>query len=353
MGVCASGPSGAEKLEFTKSKKLDTDLRKDHQTDMLVHKLLLLGSGESGKSTLYKQMITLYGKGFSEDERRGYVTIVWKNVIEAMRQLCIQSRGISLSSPEVETIRHTFSELKDEEELTPQLGANVARLWKETAILAAYDRRAHFQLPDSASYFFVNAERVARKDFVPTNDDILRARVRTTGIVENKFEVERNHFQIFDVGGQRNERKKWIHCFEGVTAVLFVCAVSEYDQTCFEDETTNRMAEALTLFGEISNSQFFKTSSIILFLNKRDLVAEKIQHVPLKTCFLDYEGKDEYEEAIKYIQQQFEARCDDKTKAIYSHVTCATDKSNVNAVFNAVKDIVIRQSLQEGGLVGV
>jgi len=278
MGVCASSPSVTDKFvqkEFTQSKKLDTDLRKDHQTDMLVHKLLLLGSGESGKSTLYKQMITLYGKGYTEDERRGYVSIVWRNVVEAMRQLCIQSKATPLPSIELERIRLSFSELKDEEELTPQLGADVARLWKEPAILAAYDRRAHFQLPDSASYFFLHVERVAHKEFVPTNDDILRARVRTTGIVENHFEMERIQFRIFDVGGQRNERKKWIHCFEGVTAVLFVCAISEYDQTCFEDESTNRMTEALLLWAEMVNSRYFRNSSMILFLNKRDLFAEK------------------------------------------------------------------------------
>jgi len=353
MGVCASGPTGAEKAEFNKSKKLDAGLRKDHQKDSLVHKLLLLGSGESGKSTLYKQMITLYSKGFTEDERRGYVTIVWKNVIEAMRTLCLQSRQTALSSPEVEQLRLMFCELKDEEELTVQLGADVKRLWAEQAILKAYTRRSSFQLPDSASYFFDNVERVARKDFVPSNDDILRARVRTTGIVENSFVVENNHFQIFDVGGQRNERKKWIHCFEGVTAVLFVCAVSEYDQTCFEDETTNRIAEALQLFSEISNSHFFVHSAMILFLNKRDLFSEKIKTVSLRTCFQEYDGKDEYDASIAYIQKQFEDRCKDKGKAIYTHVTCATDKNNINAVFNAVKDIVIRQSLAEGGLVGM
>jgi hypothetical protein len=83
--------------------------------------------------------------------------------------------------------------------------------------------------------------------------DILHARVRTTGIVEQEFEIDRNIFRMFDVGGQvvppalrdlpvaagadaggtwaqRNERKKWIHCFSEVTAVLYVAALSEYDQ---------------------------------------------------------------------------------------------------------------------------
>ena len=52
-------------------------------------------------------------------------------------------------------------------------------------------------------------------------------------------------FEMYDVGGQRNERKKWIHCFEGVTAVIFVAAISEYDQKLFEDASTNRMVGLL------------------------------------------------------------------------------------------------------------
>ena len=82
---------------------------------------------------------------------------------------------------------------------------------------------------------------------------------------------------MYDVGGQRNERKKWIHCFEGVTAVIFVAAISEYDQKLFEDASTNRMVEALDLFEDICNNAFFVKSSLILFLNKRDLFEEKIK----------------------------------------------------------------------------
>jgi hypothetical protein len=52
---------------------------------------------------------------------------------------------------------------------------------------------------------------------------------------------------MFDVGGQRSERKKWIHCFENVTTILFLVAISEYDQLLFEDETVNRMQEARKL----------------------------------------------------------------------------------------------------------
>ena len=92
------------------------------------------------------------------------------------------------------------------------------------------------------------------------------------------------------MGGQRNERKKWIHCFEDVTAIIFFCDASAYNQTLFEDERVNRMHESVTLFEEICNCQWFNDTSIILFLNKSDLFQEKIKKTSLKVCFDDYEG---------------------------------------------------------------
>lgn len=78
---------------------------------------------------------------------------------------------------------------------------------------------------------------------------------------------------------QRNERKKWIHCFEHVTAVLFVVALSAYDLVLFEDETTNRMDEAMDLFDEVCNQNFPKTP-FVFFFNKKDLFAEKVRQLP-------------------------------------------------------------------------
>ena len=117
---------------------------------------------------------------------------------------------------------------------------------------------------------------IGKKDFVPSTQDILRSRVKTTGICEINFLLKGMNFRVFDVGGQRSERKKWIHCFEDVTAIIFIVALSEYDQVLVEDETTNRMHESLRLFDSICNNKWFVNTSIILFLNKKDLFEEKI-----------------------------------------------------------------------------
>lgn len=84
--------------------------------------------------------------------------------------------------------------------------------------------------------FFIDLERLFTKDFVPTDQDVLRARLRTTGITETHFDLGALQYRMFDVGGQRSERKKWIHCFENVHALLFLVAISGYDQCLAEDK---------------------------------------------------------------------------------------------------------------------
>merc|ERR1719245_1128058 len=187
-------------------------------------------------------------------------------------------------------------------------------------------------------------------DYQPTEQDILRTRVKTTGIVEVHFSFKNLNFKLFDVGGQRSERKKWIHCFEDVTAIIFCVAMSEYDQVLHEDETTNRMQESLKLFDSICNNKWFGDTSIILFLNKKDLFEEKILRSTLQICFPEYAGAQEYGEAAAYIQAQFEAKNKSTTKEIYCHMTCATDTQNVQFVFDAVTDVIIANNLRGCGL---
>lgn len=139
--------------------------------------------------------------------------------------------------------------------------------------------------------YFDYIDRIAAHDYLPNDQDVLRSRVKTTGITETTFIIQDLTYRMFDVGGQRSERKKWIHCFENVTTILFLVAISEYDQLLFEDETVNRMQEALTLFDSICNSRWFIKTSIILFLNKIDRFKEKLPVSPMQNYFPDYEGE--------------------------------------------------------------
>jgi hypothetical protein len=111
-------------------------------------------------------------------------------------------------------------------------------------------------------------------------------------------------------------------------------ALSEYDLKLYEDDTTNRMHESLKLFKEICNTKWFLNTAMILFLNKRDLFAEKITKVDLRVCFPEYTGGKNYDAAVDYIKKAFLAQNENDKKMIYSHFTCATDTDNINVVFN-------------------
>jgi hypothetical protein len=156
---------------------------------------------------------------------------------------------------------------------------------------------------------------------------------------------------MLDVGGQRNERKKWMHSFESVTAVIFVAAMSEYDQVLYEDGETNRVHEAIELFGEIVNSKWFYSTSMILFLNKSDLFEEKIKRVDMSCCFDDYTGGLDFTEGSDFLLERFlEQNEHPNTKKVYHHITCATDTANIKFTFNVIKDIILRNRMKEVGL---
>jgi len=110
-------------------------------------------------------------------------------------------------------------------------------LWADSGVQACFERSREYQLNDSAKYYFDTIDRISTSDYSPSDQDVLRSRVKTTGITETKFQVGDLVYRMFDVGGQRSERKKWIHCFDSVTAIIFLVAISAYDQVLVEDET--------------------------------------------------------------------------------------------------------------------
>ena len=100
-------------------------------------------------------------------------------------------------------------------ELTADLGNLMERLWRDTGVQRCFSRSRQYQLNDSAAYYLNDLRRLSSPGYIPTQQDVLRTRVRTTGIIQTHFTYKKLLFNIVDVGGQGAERKKWFHCFEG------------------------------------------------------------------------------------------------------------------------------------------
>jgi len=308
---------------------------------------LLLGAGESGKSTVAKQMKLIYQQGFSEEEKKGFISVVQNNILASMQQLI---GGAELLGINIEARNSADTILK----LNQNVGSSILlseyindlkSLWKDPGIQNAFAQSSKFQLIDSTKYCYEHLDRMVSSNYVPTETDILHVRAKTTGIIEIDFTFNKTKFKLVDVGGQRSERKKWMHCFQDVTAVLFCVALSEYDLKLQEDESTNRMHESLKLFKDICNNKWFKDTNIILFLNKKDIFEQKIKQVDLNVCFDDYTGGKNYESAIEYLKDHFLRQNENPKRQIYVHATNATDTGNIKVVFNAVTDTVLQSVL--------
>ncbi|KAF2668207.1 guanine nucleotide binding protein, alpha subunit [Microthyrium microscopicum] len=354
MGACMS--TNAEDLEQKKrSQAIDRKLEEDSRKLRRECKILLLGSGESGKSTIVKQMKIIHQNGYSPDELSMYRLTIYKNVLDCAKSLISAMRQFEIE-PEIDANKQFIDYLMEysvdpdpEKPIETRVGTAVSSLWHDPCVAKVLEHQTAFYMMDSAPYFFDEVNRIANPEYTPTEADVLRARTKTTGIYETRFSMGQLSIHMFDVGGQRSERKKWIHCFENVTSIIFCVALSEYDQVLLEESSQNRMMESLVLFDSVVNSRWFMRTSIILFLNKVDLFKQKLARSPLSSYFPDYSGGNDVNRAAKYLLWRFN-QVNRAHLNLYPHLTQATDTSNIRLVFAAVKETILHNALKDSGI---
>jgi len=402
MGCGASTNNSEEDtIERKRNQRIEARAKAAQKKNEAKIKMLLLGAGESGKSTIFKQMRILYGAPRTEDEIRMFGVVVRSNVVVVVKKLLTLINDMDLEDTLVQESEETsridgesgmsykeaYDELKEafidnpdessihtEEPSTDWVGysnragsnANkeakkflkyqfcLKTLWESKAAKEAWKNGAKVNINASHMLFLNDSDRLASPTYKPTNEDILLARVRTTQVIVERYMMGDSMFEVTDVGGQRAERRKWIGCFDNVDGLIFVAALSEYDQTLAEAKRQNRMKEALDLFKFNANDNVFSRSGILLFLNKSDLFEEKIltSHIADQKHFSDYVGPDrDYHAGIEYFKKKFsECVGENSGKDIYIHVTCATDTNAMEAVLGAARLMIIKQNLANAGL---
>ncbi|CAM9307118.1 unnamed protein product, partial [Ectocarpus fasciculatus] len=349
---CTQSKDGEDSAAARRNRELQRALEQDNKTEQEKIKLLLLGPGESGKSTIFRQMKLIYGV-ISEDDRVSLTPVVYANTISTIKMV-IKKAGFYGFDKQVvdQDAMGLIRSLEDQAPIDEKVGQAITALWEDPMIQKTWEKRSEYQVIESMKYFLDGMSRIMQPQYVATPQDILHIRIRSSGIVVDKYCIDGTTFEMYDVGGQRNERKKWIHCFDNVTAVIYVAALSEYNQGMFEDANTNRMTEAVNLFQGICSNSYFERSSIILFLNKKDLFAEKLATNPINHTkeWSDFKGACTFDRGVSYFLEKASGECGKRRfnaantakKTVYHHVTCATDSENIEVVFNSCKDTVLR-----------
>eukprot|EP00002_Diphylleia_rotans_P029394 TRINITY_DN5989_c0_g1_i1.p1 TRINITY_DN5989_c0_g1~~TRINITY_DN5989_c0_g1_i1.p1 ORF type:complete len:363 (-),score=86.68 TRINITY_DN5989_c0_g1_i1:379-1467(-) len=347
------------------SHQIDIEMKEEKVRLAKEVKILLLGAGESGKTTVLKQMMLHYGRGFSEEYRLSQRDHIRYNLYDSAMSLLrgCQKLGIELHNPETKDAAELIMQATSSEPFDQQLYEAFQQVWKDSAIQEAYEKAHEFQLIDSAKYFLSSVSRYREPSFVPTDEDVLNVRSPTTGVSENLFDIQDFVFRVVDVGGQRSERKKWLACFNDVTSVLFIIALSEFNQTLYEDGKTNRMSESMNLFRDLCDNRWFIQTPMIIFLNKQDLFAEKLSNGhSIKAAFPEFNKEDTLDASIDFIQEKLNninraamdkfipLRDNGRDRDLFFKITCATDKKQMEYVLKAIKAVIISRKLGDAGL---
>lgn len=345
-----------QKGEGALSGGVELELLHERIQDLFKWKVLLLGAGESGKSTVVKQLKLIHKTKLTPEELRLTAISLHINVVDCMKALFNAARKFGYSfTPEEIKLEDSLNSFGEGSRLTPEMGVEIRRVFKGEAIQKTYQRRAEFWLLDSFPYYMDNLDRFCEEGFLPTEEDAVMARIRTTGIVVSEleqklvrsdekdkdkegtlYEPDKLQFQVVDVGGQRNERKKWMHCFDDVKAILFIVNLAGYNQVLFEDNSKNRMHEELELFQQVTHNKVFQDTPVFLFLNKKDLFESMVLEVDMKHAFPEYTGGLNLKNALDFIESQFKARLP-PNKTVHVEMVAARHKRDIKAAFEEVK----------------
>jgi len=154
----------------------------------------------------------------------------------------------------------------------------VDELWQHLAVKTLL-RMRRLRLEESAAFFLDEIHRIAEPGYLPTTDDILHVRLQTLGVTEHSFDINFGgaHYSwiLYDVGGARGQRHAWVPYFDDAAAIIFLAPISAFDQYLEEDPRTNRIDDSLQLFTSTCSNKLLKDASVVLMLNKTDLLKKK------------------------------------------------------------------------------
>ncbi|KAH6887876.1 G-protein alpha subunit-domain-containing protein [Coprinopsis sp. MPI-PUGE-AT-0042] len=257
---------------------------------------------------------------------------------------------------------NTGLETQDEpQDVLNVLRNDLIQLWKDPLVREIL-RRKKIKLEEGSGFFLDDLERVTSLKYMPSDDDVLKARLKTVGVSEYKFEMEVSagrdsgtEWRIVDVGGSRSQRPTWIPFFDDVDAIIFLAPISAFDQVLTEDKTVNRLEDSVLLWKSVCSNKLLANVDLVLFLNKCDILEKKLKDgVRLAKYVRSYGDRDNTMDTVsKYLRGKFSAihrEYSPNPRKFYAFCTSVTDTATTAGIIASVRDMVIRQHLKQSKL---
>jgi GTPase SAR1 family protein len=321
-------------------------------------RILLLGAGESGKTTFTQQLSLIHNINQISDEERKRNTLqaLHENIIQCMSATAANALrlGFAFSQEENEKLDAIKTALK----LDRVFAEDVLQLWNTEVMQKSYQQKNKYWVLDTAEWLIGNVTRFAEDSYMPTREDIILSRRRTTGITEHTYIVDDTAFTIIDVGGQRAERRKWVQFFADVHCIVFFVSAIGFCKVLFEDRNTYQMKEALELFSatfrvpapqtgpRIDNDwqdYVFETTPIHVVFNKMDMLESSLLKHNLSSCFPAYKAHNSPDPVMSFLQQIFTERVASIRAPPDFHRISATNEEDVHDIFSKISNFLVEK----------
>ncbi|EGO00415.1 hypothetical protein SERLA73DRAFT_107511 [Serpula lacrymans var. lacrymans S7.3] len=333
--------------------KIESMIKSNRQAIRNEMKILVLDTEEPRGSTLHwlKSTEVLFRGGYSNAERNSFKQIVisktircMRNIVEAMPQLDIPlSRR---NDPFRSVILNLPPGLRGDEFPQGVVHALLS-LWRDPGVKEAARRSEEFQLSDHAAYFLNAIDRISAPGYMPTDQDILRAGSKDTGVDEVVMQVGELVYKFVQVNVPAEDRKKWISCFSEVKVLIYVVDLSQYDRMSLADENMTYIQHTLETFESICNAQWFRQTPIVLLMDKIDVFSEKLEQLPLNQYFPGYTGCN-YDTACEFMLRLFVSLNRNPSRQVYSHFVSTTDMQQMKFILSAIQDISLNAIHRRG-----
>ncbi|KAJ3928558.1 MAG: guanine nucleotide binding protein, alpha subunit [Lentinula lateritia] len=237
---------------------------------------------------------------------------------------------------------------------------DMKRLWQDGDVRGILKRRK-MEMENNAGFFLNDIDRIATLSYLPSDDDVVRSRLRTVGVQEYRIFVDttntlnlnarpRREWVLYDVGGSRTMRRAWIPYFQDVNAIIFLAPISGFDEVLLEDPSVNRLNDSVGLWKAIISSRLLQHTTMVCFLNKCDILKRKLRSgIQFRNFVRDYGSQpNDITPIAKFIKDRFRniaIKYSNQQRTTYIYTTSVTDTKATATTLRSVRDSIFRENL--------